>query len=169
MVARVRLELTTYRVWTDCSSQLSYLAIRFSRDGRIWTCDPLIPNQVHYQAVLHPDMARRTGVEPVTFWFVVKYSIQLSYRRIRHLEIECLVILANLSLFGKRFIKKLFQISMNFSIGFFWGIPQGLHIPFQYRYTQAQNRPYTRGLICFGVNHEIQAGRRSFSLLCILS
>ena len=111
MVARVRLELTTYRVWTDCSSQLSYLAIRFSRDGRIWTCDPLIPNQVHYQAVLHPElMARRAGIEPATFWFVVKYSIQLSYRRIQHLEIECLVILANLSVFDKHFSKKIVQI-----------------------------------------------------------
>ena len=26
-------------------------------------------------------MARRAGVEPATFWFVVKYSVQLSYRR----------------------------------------------------------------------------------------
>ena len=26
-------------------------------------------------------LARRTGVEPVTSWFVAKYSIQLSYRR----------------------------------------------------------------------------------------
>ena len=24
------------------------------RDDRIWTCDPLHPMQVHYQAVLHP-------------------------------------------------------------------------------------------------------------------
>ena len=56
MVAGVGLEPTTFRVWTGCSSQLSYPAI-FSngRDDRIWTCDPLIPNQVHYQAVLHPD------------------------------------------------------------------------------------------------------------------
>ena len=54
MVASVGLEPMTYRVWTDRSSQLSYLAIN-GRDGRIRTCDPLIPNQVHYQAVLHPD------------------------------------------------------------------------------------------------------------------
>ena len=53
------------------------------REDRIWTCDPLVPNQVHYQAVLLPDtMARQTGVEPVTSWSVVKHSIQLSYWRI---------------------------------------------------------------------------------------
>ena len=87
MVARVGLEPTTFRVWTERSSQLSYLAI-FNingRDDRIRTCDPLIPNQVHYQAVLHPEMARRAGIEPATFWFVVKYSIQLSYRRMHDL------------------------------------------------------------------------------------
>ena len=55
MVAGVRLELTTFRVWTGCSSQLSYPAVSLvGRDDRIWTCDPLIPNQVHYQAVLRP-------------------------------------------------------------------------------------------------------------------
>lgn len=58
VVARVGLEPTTYRVWTDRSSQLSYLAIRNifnGRDGRIRTCDTLIPNQVLYQAELHPE------------------------------------------------------------------------------------------------------------------
>ena len=61
MVAGVRLELTTSRVWTVLSSQLryparskSYLAKFYGRDDRIWTCDPLVPNQVHYQTVLHP-------------------------------------------------------------------------------------------------------------------
>ena len=84
MVARVGLEPTTYRVWTDRSSQLSYLAINNGRDGRIRTCDTLIPNQVLYQAELHPEdkkLARPVGLEPATFWSVVKRSIQLSYGR----------------------------------------------------------------------------------------
>ena len=86
MVARVGLEPTTYRVWTDRSSQLSYLARINGRDDRIRTCDTLIPNQVLYQAELHPEntnklMARPVGLEPATFWSVVKRSIQLSYGR----------------------------------------------------------------------------------------
>ena len=51
MVARVRLELTTYRVWTDCSSQLSYLAI----------------------------MVGMTGFEPATPWSQIKYTTKLCY------------------------------------------------------------------------------------------
>ena len=35
-------------------SQLSYDPIN-GREDRIRTCDPLVPNQVHYQAVLLPD------------------------------------------------------------------------------------------------------------------
>ena len=91
MVARVRLELTTYRVWTDCSSQLSYLAVLVGMTG----FEPATPwSQIKYssQAELHPDtknfntynkntLARPVGVEPTTFWSVVKYSIQLSYGR----------------------------------------------------------------------------------------
>lgn len=53
MVAGVRLELTTTRVWTESSSQLRYPAIN-GREDRIWTCDPLVPNQVLYQAKLLP-------------------------------------------------------------------------------------------------------------------
>ena len=44
------------------------------REDRIRTCDPLVPNQVHYQAVLLPDiykMVRPKGVEPLTFRSVV--------------------------------------------------------------------------------------------------
>ena len=64
MVAASGVEPPTFRVWTGCSSQLSYparvngiqLFFWDGRDDRIWTCDPLVPNQVHYQAVLHPEI-----------------------------------------------------------------------------------------------------------------
>ena len=91
MVAGVGLEPTTFRVWTGCSSQLSYPAIFVlnGRDDRIWTCDPLIPNQVHYQAVLHPDkngapsrnrtrnlLIRSQTLYPVELWahFITLYQ-----------------------------------------------------------------------------------------------
>jgi hypothetical protein len=44
--------------------------IKFSdgRENRIRTCDPLVPNQVLYQAELFPDnMARPEEVESTTF------------------------------------------------------------------------------------------------------
>ena len=37
------------------------LFIKNGRDDRIRTCDPLVPNQVHYQAVLHPDNYKLNG------------------------------------------------------------------------------------------------------------
>lgn len=79
MVAPKRVELLTFRVWTECSNQLSYSAMverkgvepstscvqgrRSSQvsyppkkingeEDRIWTCDRLVPNQVLYQAEL---------------------------------------------------------------------------------------------------------------------
>ncbi len=54
VVAGLRVELRTLRVWTVRSSQLSYPAIS-GRENRIRTCDPLVPNQVLYQAEPFPD------------------------------------------------------------------------------------------------------------------
>lgn len=54
MVGKTRLELATPASQTRCSAKLSYF----------------------------PIMARPIGVEPTTLWSVVRYSIQLSYRRI---------------------------------------------------------------------------------------
>ena len=63
----------TFGIYCQCLTRRNY----DGRDDRIRTCDPLIPNQVHYQAVLHPEffklltiinkMARPAGVEPTTF------------------------------------------------------------------------------------------------------
>ena len=60
MVARVGVEPTTYRVWTDCSSQLSYLANS-----------------------LRNKMVGMAGFEPVTSWSQIKHSTKLSYIPIR--------------------------------------------------------------------------------------
>ena len=79
MVAGERFELSTFRVWAGHSNQLSYPAVWWSwwasnpqpsackadalpiepqpqngRENRIRTCDPLVPNQVLYQAELLP-------------------------------------------------------------------------------------------------------------------
>ncbi len=70
------------------------------REDRIWTCDPSVPNRMLYQTEPLPGikhmirpleitclgfkMARPKGLEPLTFWSVVKRSIQLIYGRIKH-------------------------------------------------------------------------------------
>ena len=87
MVAGVRLELTTFRVWTGCSSQLSYPAVSFLLVGTTGF-EPATPwSQIKCTTKLcyvpfTYKMARPAGIEPTTFWSVVKRSIQLSYGRI---------------------------------------------------------------------------------------
>ena len=47
---------------------LAFIQLDNGREDRIRTCDPLVPNQVLYQAELLPvNMARPKGVEPITF------------------------------------------------------------------------------------------------------
>ena len=44
----------------------------------------MVPNHVLYQVEPLPELVRSKGFEPLTFWFVAKHSIQLSYERIRY-------------------------------------------------------------------------------------
>jgi hypothetical protein len=69
----MRIELTT-SAWKAEVLPLNYTRIYSinlnvtGREDRIRTCDPLVPNQVLYQAELLPVyMARPKGVEPITF------------------------------------------------------------------------------------------------------
>ena len=68
MVEPRRIELLTSCVQSRRSPSWAKAPIN-GREDRIWTCDPLVPNQVHYQAVLLPDYINgalgrnRTGTE----------------------------------------------------------------------------------------------------------
>ena len=53
MVEPRRIELLTSCVQSRRSPSWAKAPINGRKD-RIWTCDPLVPNQVHYQAVLLP-------------------------------------------------------------------------------------------------------------------
>ena len=87
LVAGARLELATFRVWTGCSSQLSYPAVFTILQWSGWqdlNLRPLDPKSSALPscATSRKIMARPAGIEPTTFWSVVKRSIQLSYGRI---------------------------------------------------------------------------------------
>ena len=96
LVAGARLELATFRVWTGCSSQLSYPAVFTILQWSGWqdlNLRPLDPkssalpscatsrNISSHRELFFNKMARPVGIEPATFWSVVKRSIQLSYGR----------------------------------------------------------------------------------------
>ncbi len=60
----------TTTAWKAVVLPLNYTRVLYltGREDRIRTCDPLVPNQVLYQAELLPViMARPKGVEPITF------------------------------------------------------------------------------------------------------
>ena len=54
MVEPRRIELLTSCVQSRRSPSWAKAPSLNGREDRIWTCDPLVPNQVHYQAVLLP-------------------------------------------------------------------------------------------------------------------
>ena len=78
-----KIHLLRYLNFKQKKTVLIISTVFHNREDRIRTCDPLVPNQVLYQAELLPvAKTRPRGVEPLTFWSVVKHSIQLSYGRI---------------------------------------------------------------------------------------
>ena len=81
-IAAGGIEPSTSRVWTERSSQLSYTAIFIGlrqsgkQDSNLRPLGPK-PSALPSWAIsrsMHP-----VGVEPTTFWFVVRHSIQLRY------------------------------------------------------------------------------------------
>ena len=83
MVAPAGLEPATYRLWAECSDQLSYRALWIKMihmvakmrgelmTSRVWTARS---NQLSYLA-----MVKKTGFEPATTWSQTKCSTKLSY------------------------------------------------------------------------------------------
>ena len=60
-------KLTGYNSSIITLHLVSYSVLKgLNREDRIRTCDPLVPNQVLYQAELLPDKMQPTGVEPLT-------------------------------------------------------------------------------------------------------
>ena len=60
-------KLTGYNSSIITLHLVSYSVLKgLNREDRIRTCDPLVPNQVLYQAELLPDKMHPRGVEPLT-------------------------------------------------------------------------------------------------------
>ena len=60
-------KLTGYNSFIITLHLVSYSVLKgLNREDRIRTCDPLVPNQVLYQAELLPDKMHPRGVEPLT-------------------------------------------------------------------------------------------------------
>lgn len=65
LVAPKRLELLTFRVWTERSSQLSYRAIMVERKG-VEPSTSCVQNRRSSQMSYPPIMVKKTGFEPAT-------------------------------------------------------------------------------------------------------
>ena len=81
MVPRNGFEPSTVRVWTVCSSQLSYLGIN-GGDKRDRTADLRSASASLSQTELYPHMVRLSGLEPPTSRLSGVCSNQLSYKRV---------------------------------------------------------------------------------------
>ena len=84
-IAAGGIEPSTSRVWTGRSSQLSYTAITKwiihlsgRQDSNLRPPGPK-PGALPSWATSREKQMHLVGVEPTTFWFVVRHSIQLRY------------------------------------------------------------------------------------------
>ncbi len=72
----VRLEEIIFNIW-DILESLN--AFKYGRSSRIRTYDPLVPNQVHYQAVLCSEIGVNDGIRTRDNWNHNPGLYQLSY------------------------------------------------------------------------------------------
>ena len=103
MVAAHGFEPRTHRVWTDCSSQLSYAAM-YGASDRDWTGDLILTKdtlcRLSYTSTMNDHftvvfMVAGTGLEPATFGLWARRATNCSTplwngggRRIRTFEVE---------------------------------------------------------------------------------
>ena len=79
MVPLAEFESATFTLPWYCSTVGAKVA--YGREDRIRTCDPLVPNQVHYQAVLLPEnMVACAGYAPAPTDFQSVASTRLAYK-----------------------------------------------------------------------------------------
>ena len=91
--------------------------LRDGRGGRIWTRDPLVPNQLRYQTALHPALlkngrGRRTWTLGTRFWRPLLY--QLSYTPMYCLS--CAIVITS-PIIGNICANMLFLAFINFTGG----------------------------------------------------